>query len=366
MKVKSRSQRYQNFDLPSFPKLFPLRILLLFLCSVLATCTIQAQSIQIVAQQKGISIRGMSVVNDSVAWVSGSKGTVGKTPDGGKNWQWLQVPDFEKTDFRDIHAFDAANAVIMGIDTPAVILRTTDGGGNWKTVFESNLPGMFLDAMDFKGENGVVLGDPLKGNFFLGQTADSGKSWNIRVNSPRAQQGEAFFASSGTNIQWAGKDYLYASGGSYSRLFFQNKTRDLPLQHGKSIAGAHSIAINPYFSRQNELFAIVAGGDYNSKNSSDSNCVLVYQNGKHSLRFSVPQKTFHSYKSCILFLRENTLLATGTSGSDISYDNGRTWKHFSDEPFHVCQSSRNGNFILLAGSDGRIGRLNLSAPSETN
>jgi photosystem II stability/assembly factor-like uncharacterized protein len=45
------------------------------------------------------SLRGLSVVNDNVVWVSGSNGTVGKTTNGGKNWKWFNVKGFEKENF---------------------------------------------------------------------------------------------------------------------------------------------------------------------------------------------------------------------------------------------------------------------------
>jgi photosystem II stability/assembly factor-like uncharacterized protein len=53
---------------------------------------------------KNTSIRGLSVVSDSVAWVSGSNGLIGKTLDGGKTWLWTQPNGYEKLDFRDIEA----------------------------------------------------------------------------------------------------------------------------------------------------------------------------------------------------------------------------------------------------------------------
>ena len=90
-----------------------------------------------------ISIRGLSVVTDNVLWASGSNGTIGTSINGGKDWKWIQVKGFEKTDFRDIEAFDGATAIVMAVDTPASILRTTDGGASWKVVYENKKPGMF-------------------------------------------------------------------------------------------------------------------------------------------------------------------------------------------------------------------------------
>src|SRR5262245_56736609 len=69
------------------------------------------------------SLRGLSVVNNNVVWVSGSNGMVGKSTNGGKNWRWMTVKGFEKNDFRDIEAFDANTAIIMAISEPAYILK---------------------------------------------------------------------------------------------------------------------------------------------------------------------------------------------------------------------------------------------------
>src|SRR5215510_592077 len=98
------------------------------------------------------SLRGLSVINDNVVWVSGSNGTVCKTTSGGKNWKWYTVKGFEKKEFRDIEAFDATTAVIIAVDEPGYILKTDDGGENWKVVYENKTKGMFLDAMEFWDE----------------------------------------------------------------------------------------------------------------------------------------------------------------------------------------------------------------------
>ena len=119
------------------------------------------------------SFRGLSVINDQVIWVSGSSGTVGRSIDGGLHVDWMTVPGFEKTDFRDIAAFDDQTAIIMAIAEPAVILKTADAGKSWRTVFKDSTKGMFLDAMDFfDAKKGAVIGDPIHGKFFLAITND--------------------------------------------------------------------------------------------------------------------------------------------------------------------------------------------------
>ncbi|MBS1932989.1 MAG: oxidoreductase, partial [Bacteroidetes bacterium] len=129
----------------------------------LLVARISAQQIQtLVSAANKTSLRGLSVVSNKIIWVSGSKGTVGRSTDAGKTWQWMTVKNFETKDFRDIEAFDKNTAVIMAIAEPAVILKTTDGGKNWKTVFTDSTKGIFLDAMEFWNDvSGIAVGDPI-------------------------------------------------------------------------------------------------------------------------------------------------------------------------------------------------------------
>ena len=133
----------------------------------------------------------------------------------------MKVKGFDSTDFRDIEAFDAATAVIMGISEPAYILKTTDGGDNWKVVYENKSKGMFLDAMEFWNEKaGIVIGDPVNGKFFIARSFDGGDSWQDLPfdKRPSADSGEALFAASGTNIRVLDRDEaVFVTGGLKSK-----------------------------------------------------------------------------------------------------------------------------------------------------
>src|SRR5690349_17214175 len=146
---------------------------LLLLASLFAGA--QPLEVEILASGTNTSLRGLSVVNDNVIWVSGSNGTVGRSNNAGKNWKWMTVKGFEKKDFRDIEAFDANTAIIMAVEEPAYLLKTTDGGETWKVVYENKTKGMFLDAMDFATPlYGIVIGDPVNGAVFLAETTNGG------------------------------------------------------------------------------------------------------------------------------------------------------------------------------------------------
>src|SRR5690606_20507915 len=156
----------------------PLLILITLLSILNASAQNKKLNIEVVNEGTPTSLRGLSVVNDNIVWVSGSKGMVGKSVNGGKNWKWITVKGFEKTEFRDIEAFDANTAVIMGVGSPAYILNTSDGGDSWKIVLEDKRADMFLDAMDFaNGRMGMVIGDPINGHPYIAVTENSGNTW---------------------------------------------------------------------------------------------------------------------------------------------------------------------------------------------
>ncbi len=331
---------------------------LLITTSFTVLLSAQTSRIEMLTTGTKTSIRGLSVVNDNVLWVSGNNGTVGTSIDGGKHWKWMQVKGFEKTDFRDIEAFDGATAIIMAIDTPASILRTTDGGQNWKMVYENKMPGMFLDAMEFwNSDAGIVIGDPINGKIFIARTFDGGLSWQELPEQfkPAAVKGEACFASSGTNVRALDRDEaVFITGGIASNVFIRNQKIKLPIIQGTESTGANSIAVWDHQKLNGGNKMIVVGGDYRKDSSSVNNCFYSNNRGKS---WKAPKQAPHGYKSCVEYITEKALITCGTSGVDVSNDGGETWTIVSNEGFHVCRKAKEGKVVYLAGGSGKIAKL---------
>jgi hypothetical protein len=314
--------------------------------------TAKSQTVQLLTSGTKTSMRGLSVVDDKIVWVSGSNGMVGKSLDGGANWQWMKVKGFDSTDFRDIEAFDATTAIIMGIAEPAYILKTVDGGDTWKVVYENKTKGMFLDAMEFWNvQSGIVIGDPIDNKFFIARTFDGGNTWqNIPPqNYPVAETGEACFASSGTNVRKLDKDEAaFVSGGLRSRLFIRNKKIDLPIIQGTESTGANSLAV------KNAKTMMVVGGDFNTKDSSTKNCFITFNGGS---TWKAPEAGPHGYRSCVEYLAGRKWISCGLNGVDYTTDNGNTWSWIAKESYHVCRKAKKGKAVFFAGGGGRIGKL---------
>lgn len=330
-------------------------------CLLIASIPLSAAfSQQIIELQSGhnTSIRGLSVVNDSVAWISGSNGYTALTTDGGNSWIWKTVTGYEKFDFRDIEAFSATEAIIVNAGTPAVILLTTDAGKSWTEVYRNVSPDIFLDGMDFwSRKKGIIYGDPISGKMQLLQTTDGGRSWKeiSQQLTIRLIAGEASFAASGTAIRTLKRGRVFiATGGSQSRLFFSGnygktwRVRDIPITQGESSTGPFSIAF------RNAKIGVAVGGDYLKDTVRTKNIVLTEDGGITWFNAKTPP---FGYRSAIEFISSQEILATGPSGTDISRDGGTTWRQLSPDGYHCVRKAKAGSLTILAGSNGRISKL---------
>lgn len=307
-----------------------------------------AQQIEILQQNQPCSIRGLSILNNKIAWVSGSKGHVAKTTDGGKTWSWQQIKGFEQSDFRDVEVLSAKTAIIMSSGSPALILKTIDGGLNWKVVYRNDNPAYFLDAMDFmNAKNGYVLGDPIDQKFLILATKDSGNSWKTLPALPKALPGEAAFAASGTCISVDKKTLKFVTGGIYSQQISKRfpdsdwKYVKLPLSQGKASAGAFSI-------KGDKNSMLIVGGDYQQINKTDS--VMCYDSNGFLLAQTAPA----GFQSCVELVDKQVFISTGTSGTNLTEDGGKTWRKIDNISYNVCQKAKHGNLILLVGDQGKI------------
>ena len=329
-----------------------MRILFFLFLSSMGWLPAAAQKVELLTSGTHSSFRGLSVVGNDIVWVSGSNGVVGRSLDGGKTWEWITVPGHEKRDFRDIEAFDKNTAIIMAIAEPAVLLKTTDGGKTWKQVYINDTPGMFLDAMEFwNKDSGIVLGDPIKGRFFVARTFDRGESWHEIpfMELPTADSGEACFASSGTNVRRLKKDEAcFISGGLRSRLFIRDQQIDLPLIQGTASTGANSMAV------WDQDHLVVVGGDFTHDTAREKNCVLTRDEGR---TWIIPATPPHGYRSCVEYVAMGKLICCGTSGVDISTDGGMNWQLIDGGSFHVCRKAKKGEAVFLAGGGGRVAKL---------
>jgi len=316
-------------------------------------------------QTSGVTarLRGVSAVNERVAWASGAGSTVLRTADGGATWQKLTVSG-EVLDFRDIDAINAQTAYVLSIGNgPASrIYKTADAGKTWDLQFKNEDAKAFLDAMTFWDANhGIVFGDSVDKQFYILITTDGGRVWS-RVppaNLPAAQENEGAFAASGTNIAVFGKSHAWIGTGAAakSRVLRTSdggrswQIADTPLASGPS-AGIFSIAF------RDAKHGVVAGGDYTKAEAAVDN-LAVTSDGGATWTLVKGLSGFRSVVTYVPDMKTPALVAVGPSGCDYSMDDGRTWAPIAGPGFDTFSFAPGKQAGWGAGNKGAIGRLAL-------
>jgi len=330
-------------------------LFLFFIFAYAADAQWQKQTVETKA-----SLRGLSVVSERVIWASGTGGTFLKTVDGGKTWTVGKVPDADKLDFRDVEAFDANTAYLLSIGNgeSSRIYKTIDGGATWKMQFKNTNEKAFFDAFAFwDSKNGIAMSDPVDGKYLLIETKDGGSNWRILDGEkmPPAKEGEAAFAASGTCILAQGKNNVWlVSGGNDARVF-RSVNRglnwlisDTPITKGTAGSGIFSIAM---FDAKN---GIIVGGNYEQPDETNNNMAFTNDGGASWTL----GKGLNGYRSGVTFVDKNTLIAVGSSGSDLSADGGRNWKNLDRENYNAVQA-RGKKAIWAVGANGLVSKYSL-------
>jgi photosystem II stability/assembly factor-like uncharacterized protein len=311
----------------------------LLIAALLASSAASAQSWQAVPSGTSAELRGLSVVDAKVAWASGARGTVLRTVDG-ERWQAMQVPEADKIDLRDIQAFDAKTAVVMGAGPGAAsrIYATSDGGASWRLMTTNQVAEGFWDAMAFwDKDNGILFGDPVNGSFQVYVTADGGASWQIvETKGLEAMPNEGAFAASGTCLSVAGThDAWIATGGAANSRVFHSSDRGktwraqaTPIPAGASARGVFSVA----FLNPKEGFA--AGGDYKETRLAGINGARTEDGGAS---WTAVQVRPAGYLSVVVPVpgAPRALVAAGLAGSGYSVDGGRNWTELDRTPMNT-------------------------------
>ena len=341
------------------------------------------------------SLRGIFSVDGTVAWASGTGGTVLKTVDGGAHWTACAIPDAATDgatlDLRGVQAWDATTAIVMasGPGEKSRLCKTTDGCKMWAVLLRNEDKDGFWDALKlWTPTDGFLAGDPVEGHPLLSEfTSYNGIFLDNSLYNLKANIGEASFAASNSSITLApfqtqdgkSREVWFATGGkSGSRVVHyqhfnggepervQESISEAPMFPQSENSGIFSLAYRAPHGLPTEVFLkggrtiyidhsilIAVGGDYTKPAENKGTAAWSSDGGQHWTASTIPP---HGYRSAVQWSESLRLWITvGTNGSDISRDDGKTW-----------QPIDNGNWNALSlpfvvGPNGRIARLNPAA-----
>ncbi|MFC6088929.1 WD40/YVTN/BNR-like repeat-containing protein [Saccharothrix lopnurensis] len=323
--------------------------------------TAQALTWQLRPTGTDAQLRGLSAVSPRVAWVSGSRGTVLRTADGGRTWASVAPPDTADLDFRDVEAFDARTAVVLSIGPgdSSRLYRTADGGRTWALTFRNTEPDAFYNCVAFFDRSrGLAVGDPVAGRFRVLATRDGGRSWHPVPEDrlPPALPGEYGFSASGQCVATAGaRDaWIATGGGERARVLHSGdggrhwSVSDTPLVSSGS-AGVFAVAF------RTPRHGLAVGGDYLEPDGAGTNVALTADAGR---TWTAPGAPPAGYRSGAAWWGP-AVLAVGPTGSDVSPDGGRHWHRFDAGSLDTvdCTGHPRSGSCWASGARGRVGVL---------
>ena len=305
---------------------------------------------------EGEHFRGLNILGDKVV-ISGSKGSV-IYYSFSKNEFSLDALS-ANLHFRDAHAFENHH-LLMSIQNPAQIIKATNETN--EIVLNINDTLAFLDGMDFwENGYGILFGDPLQGKHLIYTSKDEGNSWERVVLDSLIipLENEGGFAASGTSIFCVGNGVGYIGLGAvevrvlktsdYGQSWMVQKT---PMPKNQIGTGIYAMAF------KDELNGVAAGGNWEFPDGDSSK--IFTKDGGVTWQLS---KGIQGYRSCVTHVKDDIYIATGTNGTDITYDSGVSWSFLDATGFNAIQFADGTNGIGV-GNNGLIKLLKLQSQNE--
>ena len=278
-------------------------------------------------QSTGVSssIREIFATSEENVWSTTMDGTILRTIDGGENWKIITT--FTDTDEGGFCAINESTAWMVVSynysDNPNTIglYKTTDGGTNW--IRQSGLydgEGAFPNWVYFWNENdGLVAGDNLE----LYTTTDGGNNWNAVTDMP----GLTHYQINTLNYTSVIGDTLwYSTANAIYRSIDKGHTWEA------YNFNPHDYLRMGYLAFKNNQEGLILNGNYLAKTTNGGETwTMISPNGemkKSGLEYDPDLDRYVSYGNII-----NTGEGYGVS---YSYDDGQTW--VSDNRF-IYQAS---------------------------
>jgi len=290
-----------------------------------------------------------------------------------------------------VQAWDSQTAMVMatGLGDKSRLYKTTDGCKTWKLLLKNTDPRGFYDGFWLNaiyGE-GILLGDPVNGQFTILETEDGGAAWKRDQSKSLFLRGVslAAFAASNSSIGKAsrragdtrgpGTDYFpgFVTGGKGGAFLIErwqgrSKTKarfsqgkyshldQMPDWNRRPIPLALRYTGNACedcgFGRYWHLIAV--GGDYMKPNETTGTAATSAADGGWTWTASTTPP--HGYRSTVQWSESQKLWITaGPNGSDISRDDGKTWQLLDNGNWNAL------SLPFIVGPKGRIAKLNPAA-----
>ena len=232
---------------------------------------------------------------------------------------------------KETRDLEYANGILYAMHSgdDGILTKITEKGATG-FVSPPEWKGVFFDALDFRGNVGFLMGDPVDGTFSLFHTKDGGRTWLPCKGSVTAAFGEAGFAASGSNVHIADDStYMFISGGMSSNFYKSNNSGntwtkvELPYYPSETI-GPYSMCFS------DDKNGVIVGGNYKQPSLKMNTAYYTRDGGETWYNSMTPPG---GYRSCAFFA-SGVYYCCGQNGIDYSYD-GKDWFPFAEGSYYA-------------------------------
>jgi photosystem II stability/assembly factor-like uncharacterized protein len=142
---------------------------------------------------------GISFQDDSTGVVVGYEywGAIGKTTDQGLTWYWTHTP-YDTWEIYSVHfptrLIGYATSYKYAAAQEAEIIKTTDGGENWLSIYTTSLSKRFFSIHCTDANTCYAVGN----NGTIEKTTDGGATWNAQVSGTTHTLRKVIFTDANT------------------------------------------------------------------------------------------------------------------------------------------------------------------------
>jgi photosystem II stability/assembly factor-like uncharacterized protein len=97
---------------------------------------------------------------------------------------------------------------------------------------------------------------------------------------------------------------------------------------------------------------VIVGGNYEKPNEITNNLAFTSDGGATWTL----GKGLNGYRSGVAHIDKKTIIAVGSSGSDISNDGGKTWRNLDKEIYNSV-AAKDANAIWAVGANGLVSKF---------
>jgi photosystem II stability/assembly factor-like uncharacterized protein len=168
-------------------------------------------------------IYSLDFYNTNTGWLCGAGGSINHSTDGGANW--IAQNSGTSLNLNSIFFINSTLGWVAGGDREGIILKTTDEGTTWNTLYMSTQPLRRIrfsspDSGWAAGDSGIVL-----------FTSDSGQNWQKQNTGNANNFYSVFFTSNKTGWLVGGYGLIYKTSNGGEPIGIIGNQESLPNQY---------------------------------------------------------------------------------------------------------------------------------------